>query len=208
MKDKDIGGYVEDYLQRGFGSMNKNDFEVFIFNWLTSHDPQIQGESDYAISCKLKIPESKVKRLRYEAELKYGDTDEARLWKQLREALQSAQYRSSGNGALRLSIPNKQLRLFLKDQLQRSQRFFDSSFAENIVVLAVEDFLFLANKLFSEADKKILAQAAGVTIGDKTFTDLLKDCSKDAIQKFPTRWFSDNVAGELCNSFYSLFKRK
>lgn len=208
MENKNMGNYVEDYLQRGFGSMNKNDFEVFIFSRLISYSPQFKGSSDYAVSCKLKIPESKVKRLRYEAELKYGSADEKQLWDQLRKQLKSAQYRSSGNGALRLSIPEKRLRLFLKDQLQRSQRFFDSSFAENVVVLAVEDFLFLADKLFSEADKDSLAQSAGIFVGDKSFLDLLKDCSKDCVKKFLTRWFSDDMAGELCNSFYSLFKKK
>ena len=74
----------EVYLERGFGTMNKNDFEVFIFNEIVK-DPQGILEfskkdkddkplkpSNYDLSILLKIPESKVKRLAYEADLKYG----------------------------------------------------------------------------------------------------------------------------------------
>ena len=56
------------YLNRGFGSMNKNDFEVFIFSQLL--DKRFLGYNDYKISIELKIPISKIKRLRYEASLK------------------------------------------------------------------------------------------------------------------------------------------
>ena len=51
--------------------MNKNDFEVFIFNEYRKRG----RKSNREMSLELKIPESKVKRLAYEADLKYGYTD-------------------------------------------------------------------------------------------------------------------------------------
>lgn len=205
MQNKNIGSYVDDYLQRGFGSMNKNDFEVFIFSWLTSFG-SCQDKTDYAISCELKIPESKVKRLRYEAGLRYGTANESDYWQQLRKALKSAQYRSTGNGGLRLSIPDKQLRLFLKDQLQHDNRFFDSSFAENVVVLDVEDFLYLADNFFSEADKaELIVQAKKASNGatlPKSTGEIIKTCSVGVAKSFLKRFINDSVVDELCSVIF------
>lgn len=67
----DLKTVINKYLTRGFGSMNKNEFEVWIFHYLLSN--RFINENNYDISIQLRIPETKVKRLRYEAELKYGD---------------------------------------------------------------------------------------------------------------------------------------
>ena len=44
---------LQEYLRKGFGSMNKNDFEVFIFNELIKE--KYADKSDNAISRELKI---------------------------------------------------------------------------------------------------------------------------------------------------------
>mgnify|MGYP003296971562 CR=1 FL=1 len=66
---------INESLRRGFGSMTKNDYEVFIFNELLKTS-DYEGKSDFEISIKLKIPQSKVKRLRYEAALRNGGFEE------------------------------------------------------------------------------------------------------------------------------------
>lgn len=48
---------IQQYLDRGFGSMNKNDFEVWIFNYLLQ--TKLKGKGNYAISIELRMPESK-----------------------------------------------------------------------------------------------------------------------------------------------------
>jgi hypothetical protein len=65
---------IQQYRERGFGSMNKNDFEVAIFNLLMQED-EMKGKSNYDLSWMLRIPESKVKRLAYESSLKYQSVD-------------------------------------------------------------------------------------------------------------------------------------
>ena len=74
----DLKSAIEAYLQRGFGSMNKNDFEVWIFNELLK--TKLAGLSNYAISVELKLPEQKVKRLKYEATLRYGNTSDEQVY--------------------------------------------------------------------------------------------------------------------------------
>ena len=54
--------------------MNKNDFEVAIFDEIMKDD-EYKDLSDFKLSVKLRVPESKIKRLRYEANLKYQVDD-------------------------------------------------------------------------------------------------------------------------------------
>lgn len=65
---------INDYLNRGFGTMTKNDFEVWIFHQLLCG--RLHGKTNREISVALRIPDSKVKRLRYEADLKWGNPDD------------------------------------------------------------------------------------------------------------------------------------
>ena len=60
---------IDQYIERGFGSMNKNDFEVFIFGQMLEM-PSYKGKTNYELSLLLRIPESKIKRLRYESSLR------------------------------------------------------------------------------------------------------------------------------------------
>ena len=63
-----------------FGSMNKNDYEVELLHLLFENG--WKNKSDFEVSVDLKIPESKVKRLRYETYLVYevSDTDLDGCW--------------------------------------------------------------------------------------------------------------------------------
>ena len=61
--------FMEQYETRGFGSMTKNDFEVLVFNLLRKHG-DLKGKTNFEISLELQIPETKVRRLAYESDLK------------------------------------------------------------------------------------------------------------------------------------------
>ena len=69
--------------------MNKNDFEVYIFNQIIT-DPNYAGKNDYELSTELAIPQAKVKRLRYESNLKYGRNNAEVYNQQFREVLMNA----------------------------------------------------------------------------------------------------------------------
>lgn len=64
--------FMRGYLEGGFGRMNKTDFEFFFFHLLIKHGC-FNDMSNFDIGLLLKIPESKVRRLKYEAELRYGN---------------------------------------------------------------------------------------------------------------------------------------
>ena len=132
---------IETYLERGFGSMNKNDFEVFIFNHLLNTD--FKDKSDNAISRELRIPESKVKRLRYEAALKYQPYDEKDYKQRFYSILENCSFKKTDSKKIQFSIKDKSLRLFLEDMLYTLGTFPDSSFNSDIVTLTANDFILL-----------------------------------------------------------------
>lgn len=193
---------IESYLERGFGSMNKNDFEVYIFSWLIQKHSDYKKASDNEISRKLKIPESKIKRLRYEAELRYGNNDTDVLWQKLRNYLSIVNYRKEEDNVLRFSIPDKQVRLFLKDQLQAGNRFCDSSFSENIVVISIDDLLYLLdNGVVSKEEKaKIIQQVKSTYKGKdlpQSVSEAIKICASDAAEKLLSNVFNPATASWL-----------
>ena len=135
-----ISDIVQDYLKKGFGSMNKNDFEVWIFHYLLENG--YASKSDNQISRELKIPESKVKRLRYEADLVYPK-DEDSFKKEFYEVLKNRVYKQVGDNKIQFVIRDKNLRLYLNDKLESFGSFADSSFNADIVTITAQDLVLL-----------------------------------------------------------------
>lgn len=135
---------IDQYLSRGFGSMNKNDFEVWIFNQLLQG--RLKGKSNYEISRALNLPENKVKRLRYEADLKYSSEQdiENRLYDILNHALSKAYLKVIGKDVqIQFIIEDLSVRKFLDYKLKKNGFFSDSSFNSEIVSVRSEGLKFL-----------------------------------------------------------------
>lgn len=148
---------IEEYISRGFGSMNKSDFELYIFNrWYQQHN----SYSDYEISRELRITESKVKKLKYEAALKYTtEGDEERLNKKIEELLHHVQYRKQSE-KLSFLVRDKYLRDYIAFVLEKDGRYTDSSFNSNIVSLYIDDFVHLLDTTTSKETKNKILQLA------------------------------------------------
>lgn len=131
---------IDSYLRRGFGSMNKNDFEVWIFSQLMLS--RFIGKSNYEISVELKIPESKVKRLRYEADLKYSNNSADSYFQKLNALLEKSTIKENGE-SIRFVIEDVSLRYFLDSHLKKDGRFSDTSFNSEIVTIDLDDLEYL-----------------------------------------------------------------
>ena len=129
--------------------MNKNDFEVFIFSRLLL--TKYSGMNDYQISTNLRIPISKVKRLRYEADLKYQVQKDYRAL--FIDAMKGARY--DNQNFIVFSIENISLRQYLREVLMKRGNFYDSSFNSDIVKVSEKDFLCLLEDIcLKDSDKK------------------------------------------------------
>lgn len=162
---------IEAYIKRGFGSMNKNDFEVFIFHELLKSDENCKCKSDFAISQYLKLPETKVKRLRYEANLVYGRGTTS-YKEDFYNILKNRVYKSIGEDKIQFSINDKMLRLYLDDKLESFGSYADSSFNSSIVTITASDLVMLISDF--EEEKEIL--------------EIVKDSISDSSKTLPQNW--------------------
>lgn len=194
-----IDEVVDAYLNRGFGSMNKNDFEVWIFNHLLSN--KFPDASDYKISVELKIPETKVKRLRYEAELKYSEVNEERRKEQLKQQMQNARFLKSNEGQIKFSIDDKVLRSYLGDVLRKEGRFYDSSFNSSIVALSVSDFLYLLRHLYptdwEEELKDVKQDFEKGTDFPKSFAEVVHSTAEGSCRNLLKKFIGENASQDL-----------
>ena len=174
--------------------MNKNDFEVFVFHWLINNKTECKGKSDFVISQCLKIPESKVARLRYEAGLKYTNPNPDMYREELKMALKKAKCQEgTAEGKITMSISDKLLRQYLSNLLMEDGRFLDGSFNSNIVTMSAGNFVFVIESLFlDEKDRKALIAEAKKDIKEgkqmpKTVAESLKQLgislSKSVLEK-------------------------
>lgn len=144
------------YLQRGWGSMNKNDFEVYIFNKLLQ-DQTYANKNDYEFSITLKIPQTKVKRLRYESGLVYGSKDSATYNAQFRALLIQAKPQIEKERFVKFAMEDKGLYLYIDNMLKQDGRINDRSFNSEVVIISIEDLTYLLEKtILSEEEKKTI----------------------------------------------------
>lgn len=148
--------FVDNYLNRGFGSMNKNDFEVMIFYYLLQK--KFQNKSNYDISIELRIPESKIRRLRYEAELKYGSTDTNLYANKFERLLAKSILKKNGSCVL-FNVEDVQLRKYLDSILKKGGRFSDTSFNSEIISIDIDDLEFLLKTIWPDNWKEIEIKA-------------------------------------------------
>ena len=176
---------IEQYLNRGFGSMNKNDFEVWIFNeWRKSQSKDL---SDYQISKELKISEAKIKRLKYEADLKYS-FNEVELLDKFFCLVEKAKYKKEGEKLI-FVISDKLLRQYITSVLEDDGRFLESSLTSSTVSIYIDDFIFLLEKFkFNEEERKnieeLVLQKEENNDFQLSFSEIIKSFLEDVGNKY------------------------
>ena len=159
--------FINEYLAKGFGSMNKNAFEVFIFNEIMKNpheileiDPKMKL-SNYDISLNLKIPETKVKRLAYEADLVYGGNNrETECRKKLLQAIEKVKFKCDKKENTKVSfvIEEFSVRKYLEHKLKQKGTFIDFATNNEVVIVSIEDFSELIKDLYSREEQKAICE--------------------------------------------------
>ncbi|MBR4336769.1 MAG: hypothetical protein IKP91_00810 [Bacteroidaceae bacterium] len=170
-QNKTLYDVIKEYVKRGFGSMNKNDFEVWIFNYLLHGD--LLGKSNYDISVELRMPESKVKRLRYEASLKYGNpTDTSQYNEAFKSLLGNVNLKKGSNNIVQFAVEDTQLRHYLDSILKKKGRFADTSFNTEVVSITLDDLAMLLDETCTENEKETFKKKVN---GSGKIIDYLKN---------------------------------
>ena len=167
-KNNELDDKIGQYLVRGFGSMSKNDFEVWIFYYLMQN--HLNGKDNYDISVELRIPESKVKRLRYEAELKYGNPQDKIMYLEAFETLLKKSILKKDGSCVQFVVENLQLRKYLDSTLKKGGRFSNTSFNKEIVSIDIEDLEYLLQTFWPDNDWSIISKKAEKKLGKNNVT--------------------------------------
>lgn len=174
-----VDSIINDYLNRGFGTMTKNDFEVWIFNYLLQNRPP--NTSNYDFSVELRIPESKVKRLRYEASLKYGNpADTVQYNEAFQKLLANVNLKKGSKNVIQFAVEDMQLRKYLDSILKKKGRFADTSFNSEVVSITIDDLAILLDATSSEEQKKELLRKSNE---NGPFIDIAKKALGKIVEK-------------------------
>ncbi len=170
-KDKFTTEFIDRYSTRGFGSMNKNDFEVMIFDLLRKYG-DLKDKSNYEISIDLQIPETKVRRLAYESDLKYGQLTEKTITVEFFKVVANSKFRGDLN-KVEFVIESKFLRTSIGAQLKKLGHYADSSFNSEIVRIHIDSFIDMLEHYYNDkAIKRIVNDCKTAIKKDKDTTDI------------------------------------
>lgn len=136
--------------------MNKTDMEVLIFHLLKKYSSLKDKKTQLDLSLALRIPVSKISRLCYESNLRYGDDSnrEQSFKESVKPILLEARFNVENN-RVRFAVEDKFLRLQLQAKLKELHGFADSSFNTEVVSISISDFVKFYTTIFPEEAKKL-----------------------------------------------------
>jgi hypothetical protein len=139
--------FLETYLKLGLGSLPKSDIDALVMHLLDLHgydgSPPLSIYSNQTVSEKIKTPVSKVKRLRYDAALKFGGRIEDQAQGRLLAALSKASLEPEDDSLAKN---------WLQGQLKANQHIFDFSFNTEIVKVDATDLFSVLASVFKDHD--------------------------------------------------------
>lgn len=190
----DIKDVIDKYLARGFGSMNKNDFEVWIFGQLLKMEGY-RNKNNYELSIALRIPESKIKRLRYESALRNAQIG-TNYKQEVLNLLKNAQLRAEGKKIV-FQVEDVLLKTYISSILKKEGRSLDTSFNSELVVLNVDDFQYLAKEVYPQDKINEIINEAKKAV---------KDSSKKYIQWHDVMgWVIEGTVSGVANGLTTTF---
>jgi hypothetical protein len=147
--------FLDSYLKFGLGSMPKSDIDALVMHLLDLYGVDNSGplaiHSNQTVSERLKTPVSRVKKLRYDAALKFGGRIEDQAMGRLLAALSKASLEPDGEKVL-LIIEDSLAKNWLQGQLKIHQHIFDYSFNTEIVKVSVSGLFQVLESVFDSSE--------------------------------------------------------
>ena len=128
--------------------MTKNDFEVWIFYQLICGE--LRDKTNREISVELRIPDSKVKRLRYEADLKWGNPKDDKAYHDaLVNVIMKARLVKDRTQIL-LVIEDTALLKYLDAKMKSANVSWDKSFNSENIYIGFEQYETFCKEVLTE----------------------------------------------------------
>jgi hypothetical protein len=147
--------FLDSYLKLGLGSMPKTDIDALVMFLLDKHGLRSSGPlarlSNQQASELLKTPVAKIKKLRYEAALKFGGRAEDQAMGRLLAALANATMEMQGD-KICLIVEDTLAKNWLQGQLKTHQQIFDHPFSAEIVRVSADGLFRVLDSTFDKAE--------------------------------------------------------
>lgn len=180
--------FMEVYLDKGFGVMNKTEIETLIYHVLKKHG-LLTGKC-FDDSFKLKISEAKARKLIYDAQVKYAGRNEDQLNAYLRTSVGKClthAFLSKSGKEIRFAIEDRYLRVALNAKLRANHFFADTSFNKDIISLDENAFREMVLLLVPNFQRdEVLERLNAVTLSTESKAkedakEIVKDFIKETI---------------------------
>lgn len=134
-----LEGFLEEYLLRGLGSMQKRDVEI-LFVHLLMADKMYGEEIDYyELSHVLCLSEPRVKRLIYDAQLRYKSYTEEMAKEDFIDLMKSGSFYIDKYKRINFMIRKPMLMQYFEEWVARFSGLIDTSFNKSFVKVSVDD---------------------------------------------------------------------
>ena len=139
--DKFASDFLKNYLRFGLGSMPKSDIDALVMHLIDLYGCNGLGPTgslgNQEVSERLKTPLAKIKKLRYEAALKFGGNVEDQAKGRLLAALSKASLELEQD-RICLIIEDSLAKNWLQGQLKANRQIFDNPFNTEIVRVSAD----------------------------------------------------------------------
>jgi hypothetical protein len=147
--------FLKHYLKNGMGAMSKSDVDALVMHLLDKYSHQggvpLQGYSNQVLSETLRAPVSKIKRLRYEAGLKYGGRVEDEAKRRFIACLSKAAMELETNKVV-LIVEDALAKNWIQGHIKQHGVVFDGSFNSEIVKVRPDDFFRVLKALLNPSE--------------------------------------------------------
>jgi len=177
---------LDEYLARGFGSLSKREIDVLMMNLLTKYT-DVADMSNFDLSIKLKLTESKIKNLKYEANLKYREDTEEFIKNSFLTLLGKARLKKDKNKniTIAIAIEDNFLRNAISAKVKGRGSYTDTSFNSEIVKIDIDDFVYLLDIFYDDKEKLKIKKSIENLLasnGDREFKKLFKSFLEEGVK--------------------------
>lgn len=150
--------FLKFYLSNGIGSMSKSDIDALVMhlldNYSTHFGTPLKGMTNYEVSNQLKASVTKIKKLRYDAGLKYSEKNYDEAMIRFANALQNASFNLSDQ-KINLIIEDQLAKNWIQGTIKKSGLVFDNSFNSEIIKIDAEDLLNVMSGFFNKKEMEL-----------------------------------------------------
>jgi hypothetical protein len=142
--------FLERFMANGFATLPKREVEILVMHLLLQdgifgNDPE--DIDHHMLSLQLKLPESRIRSLMYEVELKYGQQPDP--IEGIIGLIEKGRYEIAGT-KVKFSVHSPLLKQYLEYEIRQLDGVSDGSFGKHIVTLELNTFQLLLEHLYGD----------------------------------------------------------